>query len=159
MTTILSNKSKYAFRKEASGILIACWKQNLLLGSQIQAVFWFMMRHKHQINITNHHPDGDHVSPWKRHSGTNVVVFKGGLEKNSSILSWWSCRLSVCLSGSVWVWSRGFPTQPSRAAIKPGFQPSRVENSFHLGKWERTVCLVGRKTCLKRGPQGFEPSV
>lgn len=45
------------------------------------------------------------------------------------------------------------------APINLGFLSSRAENSFHQGKWELVVCLQGRKTCLKRGPQGFKPSV
>lgn len=45
------------------------------------------------------------------------------------------------------------------AAIKLGFLSSRAENSFHQGKWELVVCRLGWKTCLKRGPQGFKPSV
>lgn len=45
------------------------------------------------------------------------------------------------------------------AAINLGFLSSQAENSFHHGKWELVVCLLGRKPCLKRGPQGFKPLV
>lgn len=39
VTIILTNKNKYVFPKESSGILIAQWTVKLLLWSQIQAVF------------------------------------------------------------------------------------------------------------------------